>query len=92
MRRLSERSRGAVIKACGPASGQARALRAHLGYLRREGATRDGAPGRMFDAERDDADYRGFSADVRMTATTFDSSYRPMMQTGFPTLRHLPAT
>ena len=36
-------------------------LRTHLAYLRREGVTRDGAAGRMFDAGRDEADYRGFA-------------------------------
>jgi len=30
-------------------------LGTHLAYLRREGVTKDGAPGRMFDAEHDDA-------------------------------------
>jgi type IV secretory pathway VirD2 relaxase len=37
------------------------ALKAHLTYLRREGVTKDGAAGRMFDAERDDADHRAFA-------------------------------
>jgi len=36
-------------------------LRTHLAYLRREGATKDGAAGRMFDAEREDADHRAFA-------------------------------
>jgi type IV secretory pathway VirD2 relaxase len=36
-------------------------LSAHLTYLRREGVTKDGASGRMFDAEGDDAGYRGFA-------------------------------
>jgi type IV secretory pathway VirD2 relaxase len=36
-------------------------LRTHLAYLRREGVTKDGAPGRMFDAEHDDADHRAFA-------------------------------
>jgi type IV secretory pathway VirD2 relaxase len=36
-------------------------LRAHLRYLRREGVTKDRAAGRMFDAERDDADHRAFA-------------------------------
>jgi type IV secretory pathway VirD2 relaxase len=36
-------------------------LGTHLAYLRREGVTKDGAPGRMFDAERDDADHRAFA-------------------------------
>jgi len=36
-------------------------LGAHLAYLRREGVTRDGAPGRMFDAGRDDANHREFA-------------------------------
>ncbi len=36
-------------------------LGAHVAYLRREGVTKDGAPGRMFDAEHDDADHRAFA-------------------------------
>jgi type IV secretory pathway VirD2 relaxase len=36
-------------------------LGTHLAYLRREGVTKDGAAGRMFDAERDDADQRTFA-------------------------------
>jgi type IV secretory pathway VirD2 relaxase len=36
-------------------------LGTHLAYLRREGVTKDGAAGRMFDAERDDADHRAFA-------------------------------
>jgi type IV secretory pathway VirD2 relaxase len=36
-------------------------LNAHVAYLRREGVTKDGAPGRMFDAEHDDADHRAFA-------------------------------
>jgi type IV secretory pathway VirD2 relaxase len=36
-------------------------LRTHLAYLRRDGVTKDGAAGRMFDAERDDADHRAFT-------------------------------
>jgi len=35
-------------------------LGTHLAYLRREGVTKDGAAGRMFDAERDEADHRAF--------------------------------
>jgi type IV secretory pathway VirD2 relaxase len=35
-------------------------LSAHLSYLRRDGVTRDGAPGRMFDAAGD-ADHRAFA-------------------------------
>ena len=38
------------------------ALSAHLAYLRREGVTKDGAAGRLFDAEHDDADHRAFAA------------------------------
>jgi type IV secretory pathway VirD2 relaxase len=33
----------------------------HVAYLRREGVTKDGAPGRMFDAEHDEADHRAFA-------------------------------
>jgi type IV secretory pathway VirD2 relaxase len=36
-------------------------LGTHVAYLRREGVTKDGAPGRMFDAEHDDADHRAFA-------------------------------
>ncbi|MYZ49096.1 relaxase/mobilization nuclease domain-containing protein [Propylenella binzhouense] len=36
-------------------------LAAHLNYLRRDGVTRDGAPGQMFDAEGDDADHKAFA-------------------------------
>jgi type IV secretory pathway VirD2 relaxase len=36
-------------------------LRTHLAYLRRDGVTRDGAAGRMFDAKRDDANHRAFA-------------------------------
>ena len=36
-------------------------LRTHLAYLHREGVTKDGARGRMFDAEHDDADHRAFA-------------------------------
>jgi type IV secretory pathway VirD2 relaxase len=36
-------------------------LGTHLAYLRREGVTKDGAPGRMFNAACDDADHRGFA-------------------------------
>jgi len=36
-------------------------LSAHVAYLKREGVTRDGSPTRMFDAESDRADDRGFT-------------------------------
>jgi type IV secretory pathway VirD2 relaxase len=61
-RLLTDRSRGVVIKARVVRHGLKRApLSAHLSYLRREGVTRDGGPGKMFDAERDDADHRAFA-------------------------------
>jgi type IV secretory pathway VirD2 relaxase len=37
------------------------ALRAHIGYLGRDGVTRDGSPGKLFDAAGDDADGRAFA-------------------------------
>ncbi len=37
------------------------ALRAHIGYLQRDGVTRDGSPGRLFDAAGDQADGRAFA-------------------------------
>lgn len=36
-------------------------LTAHLSYLKRDGVTRDGAPGRTFDATGDDADGKAFA-------------------------------
>jgi type IV secretory pathway VirD2 relaxase len=63
---LNERGRRVVVKArivrhglrMGP-------LGAHLGYLRREGVTKDGEPARMFDADSENADVGAF---VRRTA------------------------
>ncbi len=61
-RLLTDRSRGVVVKARVVRHGIMRApLSAHLSYLQREGVTKDGAAGRMFDAEHDDADHRGFA-------------------------------
>jgi len=60
--RLTDRSRRVVVKARVVRHRVSRApLSAHLTYLRREGVTKDGATGRMFDAERDDADHRAFA-------------------------------
>jgi type IV secretory pathway VirD2 relaxase len=61
--RLTDRSRRVVVKARVVRHRVSRApLSAHLTYLRREGVTKDGATGRMFDAERDDTDHRAFAA------------------------------
>jgi type IV secretory pathway VirD2 relaxase len=61
--RLTDHSRRVVVKARVVRHRVNRApLSAHLTYLRREGVTKDGATGRMFDAERDDADHRAFAA------------------------------
>jgi type IV secretory pathway VirD2 relaxase len=61
-RMLQARGRGAMVKA--RVARQIRspgALRAHIGYLKRDGVTRDGSPGRLFDAAGDDADGRAFA-------------------------------
>jgi len=61
-RMLQARGRGAMVKA--RVVRQMRspgALRAHLGYLKRDGVTRDGSPGKLFDAAGDDADGRAFA-------------------------------
>jgi type IV secretory pathway VirD2 relaxase len=53
---LQARGRGAMVKA--RVVRQMRspgALRAHIGYLKRDGVTRDGSPGKLFDAAGDDA-------------------------------------
>ena len=59
---LQARARGAMVKA--RVVRQMRspgALRAHIGYLKRDGVTRDGSPGKLFDAAGDDADSRDFA-------------------------------
>jgi len=61
-RLLQARGRGAMVKARvirrmrSPG-----ALRAHIGYLKRDGVTRDGSPGKLFDAAGDEADGRAFA-------------------------------
>ena len=59
---MTNRSRSVTVKARVVRHGIKRApLSAHLEYLRREGVTKDGAPGRMFDAQQEDADHRAFA-------------------------------
>ncbi len=61
-RGLTSKSRGAVVKTRVVRHGPKVApLAAHLSYLRRDGVTRDGAPGKMFDAASDAADARAFA-------------------------------
>src|SRR6516165_1174450 len=61
-RRLTDRSRGAMVKARVVRHGIKRVpLSAHLEYLRRDGVTKDRAAGRMFDAQGDSADYKEFA-------------------------------
>ncbi|MGV7215369.1 relaxase/mobilization nuclease domain-containing protein [Bradyrhizobium sp. UFLA05-112] len=61
-RLLQDRGRGAMVKARvvrrmrSPGG-----LRAHIGYLRRDGVTRDGSRGELFDAAGDGADGRAFA-------------------------------
>ena len=42
-------------------SARAAPLATHVAYLQRDGVTKDGASGRLFDAERDEADGRAFA-------------------------------
>ena len=61
-RLLQARGRGAMVKA--RVVRQMRspgALRAHIGYLKRDGVTRDGSPGKLFDAAGDEADGRAYA-------------------------------
>lgn len=61
-RLLNARSRGAMVKARVVRQLRAPgALRAHVTYLQRDGVTRDGQPGRMFDAHGDGADAAAFT-------------------------------
>ncbi|MDX3971632.1 MAG: DUF3363 domain-containing protein [Bradyrhizobium sp.] len=59
---LQARGRSALVKA--RVVRQIRspgALRAHIGYVKRDGVTRDGSPGKLFDAAGDEADGRAFA-------------------------------
>ena len=61
-RLLTGRSRGAVVKGRFLRHATQRGkLAAHLGYLRREGVTRDGEKARLFGPETDDADPKAFA-------------------------------
>jgi type IV secretory pathway VirD2 relaxase len=61
-RLISDRTRHVAIKArVVRRTGRGAPLRNHLAYLRRDGVTRDGAAGHLFDAERDNADHRAFA-------------------------------
>ncbi|MFZ3178861.1 MAG: DUF3363 domain-containing protein [Methylocystis silviterrae] len=62
LRGLTSASRVVVIKARVVRHSQKSVpLSAHLSYLRRDGVTRDGAPGKMFDAAGEEADVRIFA-------------------------------
>ncbi len=59
---ITARSRGAVIKSRFIRHATQRGkLGAHLGYLRREGVTRDGEKARLFGPGTEDADHRDFA-------------------------------
>ncbi|WP_375778922.1 relaxase/mobilization nuclease domain-containing protein [Bradyrhizobium sp. ma5] len=61
-RLLNSRARGVMVKARVVRRMRSPgALRAHIGYLQRDGVTRDGARGKLFDAAGDDADGRTFA-------------------------------
>src|SRR6202040_80286 len=62
VRHVTDRGRRVAVKARVARHGRQRTpLRAHLEYLRREGVTKDNAPGHMFDAEHDSANHRAFA-------------------------------
>ena len=59
---ITSRTRGAVVKArVVRHTGHAAPLGTHLGYLRRDGVTRDGEKARLFGPETEDADGRAFA-------------------------------
>lgn len=61
-RLLNNRARSAVVKArVVRRMRSSGALRAHVSYLQRDGVTRDGATGKLFDAAGDEADGRAFT-------------------------------
>src|SRR5260370_31194394 len=62
-RLLNNRARGAIVKARVVRRMRSPgALRAHIGYLKRDGVTRDGSPGKLFDATRDEVEARDFAS------------------------------
>src|SRR6201996_8052353 len=61
-RLLNNRARSAMVKARVVRRMRSPgALQSHIGYLRRDGVTRDGSPGQLFDASGEDADGRAFA-------------------------------
>ena len=61
-RLVTNRTRSVTVKArIVRQKARGAALSAHLAYLRREGVTKDGAAGRLFDTEHDDTDHRAFA-------------------------------
>ncbi|MCZ4072141.1 relaxase/mobilization nuclease domain-containing protein [Agrobacterium sp. LMR679] len=59
---LNNRARGVVIKARVVRNTKGvRSLAGHVAYLRREGVSKDGEAGRLFDADHDDANGRDFA-------------------------------
>jgi hypothetical protein len=61
-RLMTDRTRSVAVKArVVRHRGRGAPLGTHMAYLRREGVTKDGAPGRMFDAGHDDAYHRAFA-------------------------------
>jgi type IV secretory pathway VirD2 relaxase len=62
VRLLRNDSRSAIVKARVVRQMRSpRALRAHIRYLQRDGVTRDGSAGKLFDSAGDDADGRAFA-------------------------------
>src|ERR1700731_1753470 len=60
---LNNRARGAIVKARVVRRMRSPgALRAHVSYLQRDGVTRDGSPGKLFDATRDEVEGRDFAS------------------------------
>ena len=60
-RLLQARGRGAMVKARVVRMRLRGSLRTHVGYLQRDGVTRDGSPGKLFDAVGDEAEGRTFA-------------------------------
>jgi type IV secretory pathway VirD2 relaxase len=62
-RLLNNRARGAIVKARVVRRMRSPgALRTHIGYLQRDGVTRDGSPGKLFDAAGDEVEGRDFAS------------------------------
>lgn len=86
-RRVVIKARIVRIKA-----GDAGAVRAHLRYVQRDGVTREGNPGELYDEGHDRVDAKTLLIEPKATATSFVSSWRRRTLPKSPTSNRSSAT